>query len=160
MIILGIDPGLATTGYGIIKVNNHQFTHIAHGIITTKAGLPHCQRLHKLSRQLKKIIKKYQPQTIAVEEIFMYKNVKTAIKIGEARGVILLTAAQSKIPLREFTPLEIKQALTGYGRADKRQIQKMVKNILRLPSIPKPDDAADAAATAICCAQTRLKIFI
>ncbi|MFH1712954.1 MAG: crossover junction endodeoxyribonuclease RuvC, partial [Candidatus Jacksonbacteria bacterium] len=150
----GIDPGLATTGFGIIKVQNQQFTHIVHGVIQTLSSQPHYHRLLKLSRQLKKVIKKYQPQTIAVEEIFMHKNVKTAILVGQARGVILLTAAQSKISLREFTPLQIKQALTGYGRADKHQIQKMVKAMLKLSEIPKPDDAADALATAICCGQT------
>lgn len=159
MVILGIDPGLATTGFGIIKVQNHQFTHIAHGIIATLADWSHHYRLYELSDQLKKIIRKFQPQIIAVEEIFIYKNLKTAIKIGEARGVILLTAAQNKLMIvREFTPLEIKQALTGYGRADKAQMQKMVKIILNLSKIPEPDDAADALAAAICCAQNSDKI--
>lgn len=158
MIILGIDPGLATTGFGIIKVNNHQFAHIAHGVIKTPAGQPNHQRLLAINQQLKRIIRHQKPDQIAVEEIFMYKNVKTAILVGQARGVILLTAAESRLAVREFTPLEIKQALTGYGRADKHQIQKMVKAALSLSEIPEPDDAADALAVAICCGQTNDKV--
>lgn len=158
MTILGIDPGLATTGYGIIAVKNRQFVHIKHGVIKTAADQPNHQRLLVISRQLKRIIKYQKPDQIAVEEIFMYKNVKTAILVGQARGVILLTAAESRLAVREFTPLEIKQALTGYGRADKRQMQKMVKAVLSLSEIPEPDDAADALAAAICCAQTNDKV--
>jgi len=156
MVILGIDPGLATTGFGIIKIKNREFAHIAHGVINTKAGGFYYKRLEQISRELGKIIKKYKPSKAAVEEIFMYKNVKTAIKVGEARGVILLTAAQNQVPVYEFTPLQIKQALTGYGRADKAQMQKMVKIILHLRQIPKSDDAADALAAAICCGQTKV----
>jgi crossover junction endodeoxyribonuclease RuvC len=156
MVILGIDPGLATTGFGIIKIKNREFVHIAHGTIKTQAGELYYKRLEKISNDLKKIIKKYQPDKAAVEEIFMHKNVKTAIKVGEARGVILLTVVQNQVPVCEFTPLQIKQALTGYGRAEKPQMQKMVRIVLRLSRIPESDDAADALATAICCGQTKV----
>ncbi|MEK7164701.1 MAG: crossover junction endodeoxyribonuclease RuvC, partial [Patescibacteria group bacterium] len=112
-------------------------------------------RLEKLHSLLSHIIKKYSPAVIAVEELFFAKNVKTALTVAHARGVILLTAKAGGAEVREFTPLQVKQALTGYGRADKNQIQQMVKNILKLKEVPKPDDAADALAIAICCAQTK-----
>ncbi|MFH1890662.1 MAG: crossover junction endodeoxyribonuclease RuvC [Candidatus Kuenenbacteria bacterium] len=154
MKILGIDPGVAIIGYGIIEEKNKMLKLINSGCIFTKAGTPHPERLSQISKKLLKIIKKYKPDILAVEELFFCKNVKTALKVGEARGVILATAMQFKLPIREFTPLQIKQALTGYGRADKNQIQQMVKIILNLKKIIKQDDAADAVATAITCANT------
>ncbi|MBI4653297.1 crossover junction endodeoxyribonuclease RuvC [Candidatus Kuenenbacteria bacterium] len=165
MIIIGIDPGLATTGYGIIQVQSPKpmlskvepFKVQSYGCIYTNLKFSTIERLEKIHWELKKIIKKYRPDKIAVEELFFAKNVKTALKVGEARGVILLTIKQNKIPFFEFTPLQVKQAITGYGRASKDQIQKMIKVILNLKEIPKPDDAADALAIAITCAQTNMK---
>ena len=154
MIILGIDPGLATTGYGVINKDNRAFRHVAHGAILTKKSDAHEARLLCLSRALKKIVKQFHPRVAAVEELFIYKNLKTAMFVSQARGAILLTLAECRIPVYQFTPLEVKQALTGYGRAEKLQMQKMVKTVLGLLEIPKPDDAADALAVALCYAQT------
>lgn len=154
-IILGIDPGVATTGYGIIKVLGNKNQIIDYGCIITSPQKSFNQRLEKIYKELKKIIKKNKPDKIAVEELFFCKNVKTALKVGQARGVMLLTSIQEKIPLREFTPLQIKQSVTSYGKADKKQVQEMVKIILNLKNIPKPDDAADALAVAICCAHSK-----
>jgi crossover junction endodeoxyribonuclease RuvC len=155
MIILGIDPGIADTGYGVIKNTNNKFTFIDCGTIKTSAEKELPERLKDLYQDLTTIIKKYKPKQIGVEELFFAKNVKTAITVSHARGVILLAAKDANCEIKEFTPLQIKQALTGYGRADKNQIQQMVKTVLQLDKIPKPDDAADALATAICCAQTK-----
>ena len=153
--IMGIDPGIATTGYGIIKYKANKIVAVDYGCIITSPKLSFSERLKKIHSELKKIIIRYHPSRIAIEELFFAKNVKTALKVGEARGVILLTVIQSKIPIFEFTPLEVKQAITGYGRASKQQIQKMIKILLNLKEIPKPDDAADALAIAICCGQTQ-----
>ena len=149
-IILGIDPGIADTGYGVIeKGPGGKLTCLAYGSIKTKAGLPIDERLEILNQELQKIINKYQPKLAAVEELFFQNNAKTAIIVGEARGVILLTCRQNKILLHELTPLQVKQVVAGYGQADKKQVQKMVKLLLNLKEIPKPDDAADALAIAI-----------
>ena len=156
MIILGIDPGLAITGYGLIKVEGHGYVHLAHGVIRTAAGTLPGERLYLLNKKLSQLIKTYRPSRAAVQMLFMSKNVKTAIQVGEARGVILLTLAKAKVPVVSFTPLQIKQAITAYGRADKNQMQKMVQAILGLKALPVPDDAADGLAAAICCAQTKL----
>ncbi|MFH1564318.1 MAG: crossover junction endodeoxyribonuclease RuvC [bacterium] len=164
-IILGIDPGLATTGYGIIIKRGDNFLVVNYGTIDTApvspqsprgdcGGAGFADRLEKIHNELDKIIKKYKPDVIAVEELFFAKNAKTALLVGQARGVIILTAIQSKVKIYEYTPLQIKQALTGYGRADKNQIQQMVRILLKLKSIPKPDDAADALAVAICCSNS------
>jgi len=155
MIILGIDPGIADTGFGAIKKIGDSYSVIAFGSIKTPPSLDLPQRLLALHRELKAIIKKYQPDLVGVEELFFAKNVKTAITVSHARGVILLTAREQGCETREFTPLQVKQALCGYGRADKNQIQQMVKTVLGLKDIPKPDDAADALAVAICCGQTK-----
>jgi len=153
MIILGIDPGTAATGFGIIK-KNRELKPIDYGLITTPADLSTAERLNRLHNELHLLIKKHKPDIVAVEDIFFFKNLKTAIKVSQARGVILLTAAKSKIPIFECTPLQVKQAITSYGRAEKIQVQKMVKVLLDLKEIPKPDDAADALAVAICCAHS------
>ncbi len=153
MIILGIDPGTATTGYGLIKKNG-EINLINYGCIKTSCDLTTAERLKELYNQLDSLIKKYQPDIAAVEDIFFFKNLKTAIKVSQARGVILLTATKSNIPIFEYTPLQVKQAITSYGRAEKIQVQKMVKTLLNLDEIPKPDDAADALAVAICCANS------
>ena len=154
MIIMGIDPGTATTGYGLIKKLPDKLTIIDYGCIKTETKLSTAERLKKIDRQLTKLIRKHKPKRIAVEDIFFFKNLKTAIKVSQARGVILAGAAQPKVSVVEYTPLQIKQAVTGYGRADKKQVQKMVKVLLNLKEIPQPDDAADALATAICCAHS------
>jgi crossover junction endodeoxyribonuclease RuvC len=154
MIILGIDPGLATTGYGVIEVKDRQSTHIAHGVIVTKAGEIHIRRLQKIHREMKKLLKRYNPDAVSVEKLFVNKNVKTALIVGEARGVVLLSLAVDNRKVYEFTPLQIKQGLTSYGRASKQQMQKMIRTILRLNSVPRPDDAADGLAVALLAAQT------
>ena len=154
MIILGIDPGTAITGYGLIEKTNQGLKAISYDCFRTDSKMPTAERLKEIDQQLAKIIKKYNPQKIAVEDIFFFKNSKTAIKVSQARGVVLARAAQKKIPVAEYTPLQVKQAVTSYGRADKSQVQKMVKLILSLNEIPKPDDTADALAVAICCAHS------
>lgn len=153
MKILGVDPGTAATGFGIIK-KNEELELIEYGCISTAADLTTAERLKELHEQLNALIKKHKPDMVAVEDIFFFKNLKTAIKVSQARGVILLTAAELKTPIFECTPLQVKQAITSYGRAEKIQVQEMVKTLLNLKEIPKPDDAADALATAICCAHT------
>jgi crossover junction endodeoxyribonuclease RuvC len=154
LTILGIDPGLATTGYGLIRLSAKNPHHLKHGIISTSKKFKLAKRLTVIFQKINQLIKKNQPDLIAVEELFFYKNVKTALKVGQARGVILLAAQQNQRPVHEFTPLQVKQAITSYGRADKKQIQQMVRIILGLKNIPKPDDAADALAVAICCANS------
>lgn len=152
MVILGIDPGTAIAGYGFINKEKSVLKMIDYGCVFTPAKTANSKRINTIANKLKKLIQKYQPQNIAVEQLFFFKNLKTAITVSEARGAILLTANQSNIPIYEYTPLQVKQAVTGYGKADKTQVQKMVKVILNLKEIPKPDDAADALAIAICCA--------
>jgi len=151
MIILGIDPGTAITGYGVIENNKGKLKAIDHGCILTDKKLKMPERLDLLGEELKKIIKKYKPQAMAVEELFFFKNAKTVITVGQARGVVLFVGKNTGLDIHEYTPLQVKQAVVGYGRADKKQVQQMVKAILGLNEIPKPDDAADALAVAICC---------
>jgi len=145
MLILGVDPGTARLGWGVIAAEKM----VACGCLETKANRPEEERLNLLFSRLTKIIKKFKPACLAVEQIFFFKNQKTVIPVAQARGVVLLAAARQKLPVFSYTPLQIKIALTGYGRADKNQVQQMVKAILKLPSIPQPDDAADALAVAI-----------
>ncbi len=152
--ILGIDPGYAITGWAILEKQGQKLKLIANGAITSTKEKEHAERLKILSEELEKIIKRYQPDILAVEELFFFKNLKTAIKVAEARGVVLMTVIKHNLKIYEFTPLQIKQALVGYGRAEKNQIQQMVKVILGLKNIPQPDDAADAAAVAITCAHS------
>jgi crossover junction endodeoxyribonuclease RuvC len=149
-IVLGIDPGFAITGYGLVADDGQRLKMIDYGSIETTAGEDFSGRLKYLHVELAKIIKKYKPDLMAVEELFFAKNVRTAIAVGQARGVILLTGIMAGVPLAEYTPLEVKQAVANYGRADKKQIQQMVKILLNLKEIPRPDDAADALAVAIC----------
>ncbi|MDD5340918.1 MAG: crossover junction endodeoxyribonuclease RuvC [Patescibacteria group bacterium] len=155
-IILGIDPGLATTGYAFIKESDSKI--LDYGIISTSSKQEFSLRLEYIFNALNDLIKKYHPSSMAVEQLFFCKNVKTALLVGQARGVILLTARLNKLPLYEFTPLQVKQAVCGYGKADKRQVQEMVKALLKLNKIPKPDDAADALAIALTC-QNSKKFF-
>ena len=150
MLVLGIDPGTATTGYGFVRqARDSSLVSVAHGVITTPAKMPMPDRLVKLYNELKQLIDLHQPESSAVEMLFFQSNVKTAISVGQARGVVLLALAQAGLPIGEYTPNEIKQAVTGYGSADKHQMQEMTKMLLGLAQRPRPDDAADALAVAI-----------
>ena len=160
MIILGIDPGYAIVGYGVIIHEGSSFKVIDYGEITTPSTLEMSKRLKIIYDRLCEIINTHKPDLVSVEELFFNTNVKTAIAVGHGRGVILLAAANSNLPIYEYTPLQVKQAVVGYGRADKNQVQQMVKAILKLPQIPKPDDVADALAMAICCAHSYRNSYI
>ncbi len=149
--VIGIDPGYGRVGWGVIEGASQKWTHVAHGCIETKPNTPLIPRLSQIAKELQKIIDKYEPDCSAVEDLFFYRNVTTAIQVGQARGVILLVLHQSKLPIDEFTPLQIKQAVTGYGKADKAQVQKMVQFMLELKEKPTPDDAADGLAAALAC---------
>lgn len=151
MLVIGIDPGTATTGYGLVREDrNGSLAAIAFGVVTTPPDLPMPQRLQLLHAELNEILQLHQPDSGAVEQLFFQTNVKTAISVGQGRGVALLCLAQAGLDVGEYTPLEVKQAVTGYGKADKRQVQEMVRVLLQLDERPKPDDAADALAVAIC----------
>lgn len=154
MIILGIDPGFAIVGVGIIEYKGNKFRTIDYFALTTKAHTPIEERLKVIYEGIADAINKYKPDFIAIEELFFNNNAKTAIQVGQARGVILLAGVNANIPIYEYTPLQVKQAVVGYGRAEKKQIQQMVKAILNLSEIPKPDDVADALAIAVCHAHS------
>jgi len=155
MIILGIDPGTATTGYGLIEEKGGMLSLIDYGVILTGAKLPLEQRLEKIYDQLEDIIEEYNPGEIAVEELFFSNNAKTAMSVGQARGVILLATQKAGVPVSEYTPNQVKNGICGYGGADKKQVQKMVQILLKLSETPEPDDAADALAIAICHSSAR-----
>jgi len=151
MLVLGIDPGTATTGYGLIRqADDGSLGAVDFGAILTPSEMPMPDRLASLYEQLQAIILLHRPDSSAVEKLFFQKNVKTAMSVGQGRGVVLLALAQAHLPIGEYTPNEIKQAVTGYGSADKQQMQEMVRLLLGLEKRPKPDDAADALAVAIC----------
>ena len=150
MRILGIDPGYAILGYGILDMKVNRFSVVTYGSILTDAGMDMPSRLQVLYDRLSEIIDEYEPEEASIEELFFNNNAKTAILVGEARGVAVLACAKKGLKISEYTPLQIKQALVGYGRADKKQVQAMVKAILNLEKVPKPDDTADALAAAIC----------
>jgi crossover junction endodeoxyribonuclease RuvC len=155
MIILGIDPGTAITGWGLIQKRENKLSLIDYGCIRTEAHLAQSKRLVIIYQELGKLLRKSKPKAFATEKLFFFKNLKTAISVAQSQGVILLAAQKAKVPIFEYTPLQVKQAMSGYGRADKKQVQKMVKILLKLDKIPQPDDAADALALAICHAHTR-----
>jgi len=159
MLVLGIDPGTATTGYGLIRSDSSgDLVSVAYGVITTPGNTSPESRLLSIYNELTDLIALHSPETAAVEKLYFQRNVTTALAVGQARGVVLLALAQKNIALAEYTPMEIKQAVTGYGGADKNQVQAMVKVILNLDEIPRPDDAADALAVAIChCNAYRFK---
>ncbi len=154
MRILGIDPGFAITGYSIIDYVGNKFTLIDSGAILTKAGESFPKRLAKIYDDLEMIIDKYKPDAISVEELFFNQNIKTAINVAQARGIVLTVGYKKNIPTYEYTPLQVKQAVVGYGRADKMQVQKMVKSILKVDKIPKLDDITDSMAIGICHAHS------
>jgi crossover junction endodeoxyribonuclease RuvC len=151
MLVLGIDPGTATTGFGLVhETPQGQLEVVKYGVLLTPAGELPAKRLLLLYRQLKEMILLHRPESAAVEKLFFQRNVTTAIAVGQARGVILLSLAEAAIPVHEYNPMQVKQAVCGYGSAGKAQVQQMVKALLGLEEIPKPDDAADALAIAIC----------
>lgn len=150
MIILGVDPGTATMGYGVLEKAGNRYRALAYGVLETPKTLPPHERLLTLYRGLQELIEKYQPDALATEQLLFSANRRTAIQVARAAGVALLTAAEAGIEWREYTPLQVKQAVTGYGGADKKQVQTMVQRLLNLEAPPKPDDAADALAIAIC----------
>lgn len=153
MTIIGIDPGTATTGFGIIEIGATQkLAIIDYGVITTDKTLSDSQRLLQLSADLAVLIKKHQPERLGIEKLYFKTNQKTAITVAQARGVIMLVAEKANIPIFEYTPLQVKNRICGYGKADKQQVQFMVKQTFNLKTVPKPDDAADALAIAVCVA--------
>jgi len=154
MLVLGLDPGLARTGYGFVRREGNRLFALAYGTVVTPAGLCLSERLFRLHRELGELIRTYHPEAMAVEELFFCRNAKTAIAVGQARGVALLAAAEAGLTVSEYTPLQVKQAVVGYGRAEKHQVQQMVRVLLALPDLPRPDDAADALAVAICHAHS------
>src|SRR3989338_4672161 len=150
MTILGVDPGTATTGYGVVKNSRgNSLECVSYNCITTPKEKGAGERLATLEKELLCVLNKYKPDAVAVERLYFFKNLKTVMPVSEARGVILLAIAKKKLPVFEITPLQVKMAITGYGRADKKQVQRMVQQALKLPEIPKPDDAADALGLAI-----------
>ncbi len=149
MIILGIDPGTATTGWGIVRSIKNGFDYVEAGVISTPANLALEKRLLIIHKDIKTIVKQYQPDVCALELLFFNTNAKTAMIVGQARGAVMLTSELLRIPLFSYTPLQVKIAITGYGRADKQQMQKMVQKLLKLKAVPQPDDAADALAVAL-----------
>jgi len=155
MVILGIDPGLATVGFGVVKFERQRFATLNYGAVVTPPRLPVAERLQMIYDGLQQIIDAYKPTDLAVEELFFNTNQKTVITVCEARGVILLAAQKNKLDIGEYTPLQVKQSVVGYGRAEKIQVMTMVKNLLNLKKIPRPDDAADALAIAICHAHSK-----
>lgn len=154
MRILGIDPGTGTTGFGVIETDGRTFHLIEGGVIKTKPNSPLPGRLKVIYDDLSGVIKGSQPTAVSIEKLFFAQNVTTAMAVSQARGVIMLAAEQANLEVHEYTPLQIKQALTGYGRADKKQMQEMVRVMLKLNEVPKPDDCADALAAAICFAMS------
>ena len=162
MVILGIDPGLAIVGYGVIEYKSPNFTTLSHGAILTPAHTVVEDRLEAIYNQLDELIKMYKPDAVAIEELFFNTNQKTGIAVAEARGCILLCCKKNNVDIFEYTPLQVKQSVVGYGRADKKQIIHMVKLLLKLETAPKLDDTCDALAIAIChanCSNSRMKNY-
>jgi len=156
LIILGIDPGFAITGYGVVEYKMNKFTTLDYGVVSTKSTELFTWRLLQIEIKLTEIIEKYKPDACSIEELFFNNNAKTAIAAAQGRGVAIMAATRAGVPVYEYTPLQVKQAVVGYGRAEKAQVQQMVKIILKLDTIPKPDDAADALAIAICYGHSNL----
>ena len=159
MIVLGIDPGYALMGWGVVEANGSQMKLLGYGCIETKAGTPMQHRLRTLQLGVRDLTLMYRPDEVAFEELFFAQNVTTALMVGAARGAAIIAAAEYTEHLYEYTPMQIKQTITGYGKADKKQIQQMVKMLLRMDEIPKPDDAADAIAIALCHARSSTSLL-
>lgn len=159
MVILGIDPGYAIVGYGVVRYDGRGFVPLEYGAVTTEAGLAPEVRLELVYAGILELLDRFHPDAVAIEELFFTNNQKTGILVAEARGVILLAAAQAGVQVCEYTPMQVKQAVTGYGKAVKKQIQEMTRILLHLPAVPKPDDTADALALAIAhchCSRSRI----
>ena len=150
MIVLGIDPGYAIVGCGVVEYKNNHFTMLNYGAVTTPAGMPFNIRLERIYDGVSELMEKYNPEAMSIEKLFYNNNAKTVINVSQARGVLVLAAQKHRIPIFEYTPLQVKQSVVGYGRAEKKQVQEMTRIILNLEKIPKPDDAADALAMAVC----------
>ncbi len=159
MVILGIDPGYAIIGYGVINYNSNHFSVLEYGAVTTEANQKFSTRLAQIYFDINNVIARAKPDAISIEKLYFNTNTTTAIDVAQARGVILLAATQNNVPVYEYTPLQVKSAVTGYGRAEKKQVMDMIKNILRLEKIPKPDDTADALAIAVCHAHSSGSIY-
>lgn len=159
MRILGIDPGIAIVGFGLIESNRGSVRMLQYGAVTTEAGLPLATRLVQIENDMTALIAQLKPDEIAVEELFFSKNITTGIAVAHGRGVILCTAERLGVPIFEYTPMQVKQAVAGYGLADKKQVMDMTKRLLRLKAVPKPDDAADALAIAICHARSATSLL-
>lgn len=158
MIILGIDPGIATMGFGVIEYVGNKFNVIDYGAVTTTPDMNIIHRLERIYKGVDILIKNYNVEEVAIEELFFNKNVKTAITVAQARGVAMLACGHNNASVYEYTPLQVKQGVVGYGRADKNQVQQMIKSILNLEKVPKPDDVADALAIAVChCHSNKLE---
>jgi len=158
-IVLGLDPGTATTGFGVIKEDRGAITLVDCGYITTPPTDSASDRLLVIGRAVEKLLKTYRPDLVAVEKLFFAKNQTTAMAVSQARGVILASIARDQLPLLEYTPLQVKQSVTGYGKADKQQVQRMVQALLKLDQVPKPDDVADALAIAICASSEKTPVL-
>ena len=150
MRVLGFEPGTATTGYGVVEGEGNRLHHIAHGTITTPAGEHFALRLQRIHKEARNLIAAHNPDPVAIEKLYFSKNVQTGMAVAEARGVLVLAAVERDLPIGEFSPLEVKSGVAGYGKASKRQVQEMVKILLNLDALPRPDDAADALGLAIC----------
>lgn len=159
MRILGIDPGVAIVGFGLIESDRGTLRMLQYGAITTPAGLPLAARLAQINRDIEELICTFRPDEISVEELFFSKNITTGIAVAHARGVILCAAEKKKIPIYEYTPMQVKQAVAGYGLADKKQVMDMTRRLLKLKSVPRPDDAADALAIALCHARSATSLL-
>ncbi len=155
MIILGVDPGTATTGYGVVKIVKKKISLVEFGVIKTAAGEEMPKRLLKIRKELKRVVREFKPGAMVIERLFFNTNTKTAMTVGQARGVVMLVGAEAKLPVLEYTALQAKKELTGYGRADKKEVEKAVKRCLNIRRKIKPDDAADALAIAICHVKKR-----
>ena len=150
MRVLGIDPGVATIGFGVVEADRANARLIQYGVITSPAGLPLSHRLWQISQDMSQLLEQFQPEEAAVEELFFSKNITTGIAVAHGRGVLLLELERAGVPVFEYTPMQVKQAVAGYGGADKRQVMLMTQRLLKMKAIPRPDDAADALAIAIC----------
>lgn len=159
MRILGIDPGVAIVGFGLIESDRGTLRMLQYGAITTPAGLPLAARLAQINLDIEELIGTFRPDEISVEELFFSKNITTGIAVAHARGVILCAAEKKKIPIYEYTPMQVKQAVAGYGLADKKQVMDMTRRLLKLKSVPRPDDAADALAIALCHARSATSLL-
>ena len=159
MRILGLDPGIATVGFGIVDTEKNKQRLVSCGVITTPAHTPLTQRLDQIYTDLEELIRTYRPDAMAVEELFFNTNITTGISVAQGRGVIILCAFRMGLKIYEYTPLQVKQAVVGYGRAEKKQVMDMVRRILDLPAPPKPDDAADAVALALCHARSSTSLL-